>query len=861
VTSLLLPSSATLLAYKRLVDAVEALQRKIVSDVFDVGFFAGAENVRINPTERRVLGLARAAQAMFEAGPKADLLDAPHALQVGQGLSRFAILGSAGFELAGYADVFAPGGAWVPNAIRRGTPDPNLSRVVVGTTQLAVRAGELGRAETTDAQERARIQAFSMGLLSSVAYGVTASPVLRGLQAKRTKREWSRHSPPGDVTAAEARVLRELLGGTGAAARWQSWWPATSDVPDALFTGFVKALEEAYGLTANRPRGFADFEDGFDAGDPLSAVRLRNGYSILRQDAASSAWSWPAWYFVLSPLLVMPSIGLIIARELPHAGAFFHADASLDEASFFELLTLGIGLGALPTAGYSIFLWTQIPEHTGTFVTALLLFIARAALVVGGLAAGDASPLVRWLALFLPLVGTDVYAAIRAVVANANDRPGDAFVYFLNTFPALTAIQLLLFAGLMKLVGVDSDLAFWLLWALFTLLLLLALGLPLSWALSRSGGYASFFMRDRPDGFPLLGTLADAGTPDDVSALALLFDESGLWHDPNVPAPTLADLRYPSGPRALIRVWWEGDGDLTIAHDDHKVSLKHGSDAAVDVLLPPGKLKAADIAGRVQGALAGVKAEVVGPDDPAYDLPFPHTISDPGDPLPTLDDHEKHKGDFVAVGKSKGDAYLLRHTPRVELVTSFGDLGSTRSPLDAIGLVPAASLADLEESALGLAADLAVLLSLGAAPSLFDGPLTAEFLAGAPLPGPLTPVYQVFRQWNLDERRVNEWRMLVSGGAESEKARHAADRDPAMRPDPAGAPYASQAPGGESLANMMGWIPVWRAWLRMASDLTSDTNAANAMPYTPSVATRDGHTFQPTNAQLTDAVRFLLDLP
>ncbi len=859
MTSLLLPSSATLLAYKRLVDCVESLQRKIVADVFDVGFFFGAETVRVNAAERQVLGLARAAQAMFEAGPKADLLDAPHRLQVGQGLSRFAVLGSAGFELAGYADVFAPGGAWAPNAIRRGTPDPNMSRVVVGTTQLAVRAGELGLAETANADERSRIQAFSMGLLSSVAYGAVASPVLRGLQAKRTKREWSRHSPAGDVTAAESRVLRELLGGTGAAGRWQSWWPPTHDVPDALFTGFVKALEEAYGLSANRPRGFADFEDGFVAGDPLSAVRLREGYSILRQDAASSAWSWPHWYLVLTPLLVMPSIGLIIARELPHAGAFFHG-GSLDEASFFELLTLGMGLGALPTFGYSMYLWSQIAEHRGTFVTSLVLFLARAVLVPLGLAEGDASALVRWLVLFLPLVGTDIFAAIRAIVARGEHRPGDAFVYFLNTLPALTAVQLLLFAGLMKLVGVDSNEAFWLLWALFTLLMLLALGLPLSWALSRSGGYATFFMRDRPDGFPLLSSLGDAGAPDDVAALALLFDESGLWHDPSVPVPTLADLRYPSGPRALVRIWWTGDGELQIAHDDHKVSLKHGSDVPVDIVLPPGKLTAADIAAPLQAALAGVSAEVVGPGDPAYDLPFPHTLADPGDGFPTLEEHEAHKGDFVPVGKSRDKAYLLRHAPRVELVTSYGDLGSTRSPLDAIGLVPSGSLADLEEAALGLAADLGVLLSLGAAPSVAGAPVNAEPFAPGPALAPATPVYQVFRQWNLDERRVNEWRMLVTGGAESEKL-DPAQRDPAMRPDPGGAAYASHVPGGEPLSRQMGWIPLWRAWLRMASDLTADTSAATAMPYTPAVATRDGHTFQPTNAQLTDGIRFLLDLP
>jgi hypothetical protein len=307
-------------------------------------------------------------------------------------------------------------------------------------------------------------------------------------------------------------------------------------------------------------------------------------------------------------------------------------------------------------------------------------------------------------------------------------------------------------------------------------------------------------------------------------------------------------------------VWWEGDGDLQLAHDGHTVSLKAGGGAPVPVVLPPGKLSAAELATRVRDGLAGVRTEVVGPDDPAYDLPFPHALDDPGDALPTLADHESHKSDFVPVGKSKDKAFLLRHTPRVELVTSYGDLGSTRSPLDAIGLVPSGSLADLEESALGLAADLAVLLALGAAPSVSGAPVVPEPLAGQPALVSPTPVYQVFRQWNLDERRVNEWRMVVSGGAESEKAGHVADRDPAMRPDPAGGAYASPSPGGEPLSNQMGWIPLWRAWLRMASDLTTDTSAATVMPYTPTVATRDGRTFRPTNQQLTDGVRFLLDL-
>ena len=74
---------------------------------------------------------------------------------------------------------------------------------------------------------------------------------------------------------------------------------------------------------------------------------------------------------------------------------------------------------------------------------------------------------------------------------------------------------------------------------------------------------------------------------------------------------------------------------------------------AIDVLLPPGKLTAADIAALPTAQLPGLSVEVVGPDDPAYDLPFSHTLSDPGDSLATHADHEAHKADFVPVGKSK----------------------------------------------------------------------------------------------------------------------------------------------------------------------------------------------------------------
>jgi hypothetical protein len=237
-------------------------------------------------------------------------------------------------------------------------------------------------------------------------------------------------------------------------------------------------------------------------------------------------------------------------------------------------------------------------------------------------------------------------------------------------------------------------------------------------------------------------------------------------------------------------------------------------------------------------------------------------LSDPGDTRPTLAEHEAHKGDFLAVGHTPQDAYRLRHAPRAELATPYGAAGATRSSLEGIPLVPGRSLGDLEDSALGMAADLTALLAMGAAPSLQGAPLNAAPSPGRPaVPGALGPVYQVFRQWNLDERRVNEWRMLVHGAAASEKAGAPAARDPAMRPDPTSAPYASAAPTGEPLANAMGWVPLWRAWLRVASDVTADSSSPAAAQYTPPVALGDGTRVQPSNQALTDSVRFLLDLP
>ena len=881
----LIPSAVALLAHKRLRDVVDALERKAGGTLFDsFSFFAGTEPVVFNDTDRRVLGLARAAARMFEAGPA---IDVPPGLRVGHGFGRFALAGSAAFDLPAYAELFQRNGAWLTNTIGRGTPDENYSKVVVGSTQLAVRTGEIaiGLAPNDDAAQ-ARIQSFAMGMTSAVASAVVVNPVVRGMQARRTKRDWSPLGPTPDTGAAEQRIIDNLLGGQSGAAAWQAWWPGVADLPAPLLDGYQRAIEEAYGITAHRPRGFGDFEAGLTETPlvPVTSDRLRTGFSLARLDIHLAAWGVGTWYAALLPVLVVPVVGFALVLALPHGKAFLDPSLHVDERAVWEVLTLGTGLGALAPAGYSIYLWTQVSGETEAFVEAIAMFVLRTALALGSIAAGDAGAGIRWGLLYTPLALFDVYGLIRGLIEKSHGNP-IGYLFLLQTLPVLTGATVLLFATIaagLVAAGADEGVAYGVVLGVMAAIMLAAVGIPLAIALSHSGRLLSLSSSTPPGVTDSLAALAANAGP---AGLAALFDDSTLWFDPAVATPTLADLRYPAGRRALLRVWWPGNDDLLISHDEHTVTFKRIDGSTNAVTLPPGKTSAADLAALLKAQMPGLEAEPFDSTDPLYDLPYPHTLTDLGDTKATLADHDAHVGDFVQVGKTHDEAYILRHTPRVELMTLYGENGPASSQLDAIELVPGQLLGDVEQSALGLAADLAVLLCMGAAPSLagsaggtggaapaeVQGPLkAADRAGGAPL-ADLQPVYQVFRQWNLDERRVNEWRQLVHGGAAGDQP-DPAHADAAMRPNPQpGAPRYENAamsppppppaPSPEAIARAMGWVPLWRAWSRMAADVTADTSSTAPMHYTPAVALADGTDFQPTNSDLTNAIRFLLDLP
>ncbi|MEJ8849516.1 hypothetical protein [Variovorax rhizosphaerae] len=154
------------------------------------------------------------------------------------------------------------------------------------------------------------------------------------------------------------------------------------------------------------------------------------------------------------------------------------------------------------------------------------------------------------------------------------------------------------------------------------------------------------------------------------------------------------------------------------------------------------------------------------------------------------------------------------------------------------------------QSVVDRAADVATLLCLGVQSHLLLGNERAAVAAGAldQRHGAIGKAWQVLRNWNLDHRRVNEWRMLVGGSAVSEKHGHADHADVLQPRMPAA--LLTPAAAGEPLSNRLGWSPLFAQWLDMA-----------ARPATDTVADTSVAPGAPSNLALSRAVAFLFDLP
>jgi hypothetical protein len=368
--------------------------------------------------------------------------------------------------------------------------------------------------------------------------------------------------------------------------------------------------------------------------------------------------------------------------------------------------------------------------------------------------------------------------------------------------------------------------------------------------------------------------------PDGFSALhphaVRLFDDASLFHDPVRRALGKEDRFLPSGRRPILRLWWAGSGTMAVRSDRYGLAFKldDGPDQAVPAPVAPmtpeeylAFLNATVTdAGGTTGQLMG---SMMFPDEEEkYELPPGATFAAHGDQEKTQAKRRAKSAQFKELGSDSNSDYILYHAPKPMRAIRFGPTGPVASPFDfdendllvqeredgyryPHDQVEGRS----SDTIMSFAADLGALLCMGAASHMADPALA------------LNKCYQVFRNWNLDRRRVNEWRMLVAGGALSEKRGNPLDYDDAMlhgRNAPAdtdawvaaigdlragGSLAAAQE--GEATALREGWVPLLRKWLEVERGGGED-------PIDPNATLFPGWS---EHQKLSRGLAFLLDLP
>jgi hypothetical protein len=770
--------------------------------------------------ELRVAHLAREADVMLSTQPWPEPSKLPNPLV--DGVSKLAVLGAMGPDVPAFAALLAPGQAWIFDTVHKGYPDEDREAVQAGTTDLALEiwrraSAAIAREVPEDGRGKAldHVRAYVLGHLAHLAGDVVSHPYVNAVEWRRGRPSFDHSKTEGSI---DARVARQVLGrsSTREGQRWSAWWPDAKEVPAQLPAAYAAALEQVYKMRTERRTGFAEFEEWHEEKNPpaLSEALIRDGFHVFRVGAIGIGygWGWGQWFGALSllalPLLALPP--LVLAA--PRARQFFLPGGD-PEGVWSELLTLPLAAIALPSLAAVIL--------TAAVTTRGVERYSAAGLVSGGLTAalgvvflGNAfgggsqpAPLLRWGVLFgVPVAAGLVHLALL-------ERPHIGKLPLVHALPIrVTASFGVFFAISRKILGEHPERAV----ALWTGLLLAA------WIVGAK------LLRDAriPE--------KPKELPADLPHHVRLFDDGTLFQ--------LADRFYPSGRRKLLELWAETT-DLWVRSDGFQlVFSQDGVTEWKAVRAPIEPMTAAQYLGRLEETVSGLEGRVAAPDDPDYVLPPGFTFAGEGqgekDPPSAAD----RPAGFVRLGASEENATPIHHAPKAAQAVRFG----TRGPVDAWSYQEQADGGDEDgfhfvhdplaegdgETVMDLAADFASLLMLGGASHMLpEKKRQVENIS------PVNEIRQVFRNWNLDRRRVNEWRMLIAGGARSE---------PGTASPLSGAALAE----GELTARSVGWVPLLRKWLDAAGRPQVDVTADQ--PLDPN---------GPNLRALSRGLAFLLDMP
>lgn len=799
----------------------------------------------VSDLDRRLAFMSQTALAAARAGDKVpQAVETPDVVH----LTKFHLAGLRAWEWADDIDRLEASAGWIEDVLHRGSVDANISLREVPAGRFILRVAELAWDKAAgDADAQPAIAAFVTGMAAALASEAVLRPVLAGHEARQGARPADHRIPTGASLAVEHWVSQSLLNGSPEREGFAAWWPDAKELPQALLDGFIAALVEVYAPDTRTGLRFHDAPE-LPMAVP-SAKDLRDGHDLFRKtlDTGFGA-GW--WFLILLPLVLAPPLGMIMARQLrgpdgrlnallnevpaagdnPNGQRQFESGTERDWSDLVGSLMLSSSVSPFV---YSMILWGVLPRRGVTGGLSLASFLGRA--LSAGFFLGtreSGGPEARWASV-LPQLGIDMAWLINAIRLAAKDRPGQARQSLLQGMPMLQLGIGLLFGAVIE-GGASggrfkSDVGFWLLQLAHAIVQGLAIGLPTALALDRAGGALRYFS-DRVE--PEIGDAAAmaAREPRPTPAPARTMPTGTGW---DTGDSAEGHARYAADRRILLKVWYAGAGNVTLRQGRDRLSFQHDADAVVDVTLAAA-LPASALAALIEGAIPDLHAAAASASDPDYYLPWPATVDDPGDTAATPADHAAHRADALPVSRDADEPTWVRHAPRRANSAPAGV--PTVSPLrgadQPLRLLPehGGTVADLAGTAIADAGDLAAILAMGLVPSL-DGRST-------PVPGiadataaRLTPVQQVFKRWNLDERSQDEWRELFGPGS--------------------GAPDAIQ----------MGWVPLIRAWADLAARPEVDAMDVGTPANRPAV--RIGpQTVRPSgNRALSEAMRTLLDLP
>jgi len=876
-----------LLARERLVEIRDLLQDKVDIGVAD-----------LTDLDRQLLAMAKEAARVFntEPRPRTELsgilfteLEGPDNDRYP--ISQYAVLGSMGPDITGFSNILIPGQGWVFDTVHKGTPDGDRELVNAQTCDFIMtfwnKARDLVTAEYSDVSERNKIldrmRAYVLGHLSHIATDVISHPYVSDYQWQQATKDIAKfHSEIEYDMEAEIAIgiLRRASLRTG--QDWDDWWLDES-IPPQFFTAYAQSLEQVYTTNGQRRHGYKEFEDhltslGFPA---LNADFVKDGYSVLRHGVVSKGyvygyWSWWGWLTLLAvPAVAMP----LVVAAMPNGSKMLLPDSDqYKERAWMEFLAtpmafslpamIGYGalVGSVTTGGIAGRYWFGMIGAIVSAILAIVLFATTAA--------DELHPGFSWTVLFaIPLVIAIVQLILGAVDLGGTHK-GRGGVTMLFALPLVMWILFLLGFSVLFIIidGIfrvaDSDYkpdtpfkspGFWITFALWTITCFVLW----FWA---------------PTKLRSLGRIPEQPKGDLVTRrFVRLFDDATLHRESQLASVNVPDEVYPSGRRKLLKLWWTGTGDLYVRSDRYQLHFsahEDGRDAQIvhapivpmtleeflNFLKRTVKQPGTNDTDKLEGAFTH-------DEEKDYRLPIGAAFSDHGDDEDTRAEHDNKAATFIKLGTSEENSeYILYHAPKVAQSVGYGERGAV-PPERNLGEVPVThdgaeegyeflhnpGIAQATDTLMSYAADFSAILSMGAVTHM----KTLSYSDG----NNLSKIYQVFRNWNLDRRRVNEWRTIVAGGAANENAANSAGYfanmlGGSLRPDnhdswhsPLHDSDAAAFTEGEQTARQLGWVKVLREWLAVRQEDSQNPLADTA--FTPG---------NPSNRALSRAMAYLFDL-